>query len=283
MTPSQRRRRKLCASGVSAREAVLYSRVSTEEQARSGHSLLAQLARLEQWAGAHELRVAAKHVEEGVSGTFPLAKRPALQAAIDDLKEGSLLVAYSIDRLSRGGARGVWELTEAVEAKKAAWATVQGSYDTSTATGRLLIGFLAEIALFQADLTAETTSRALQSIQERGGYIGRVPIGYKRTPGTTTVLDDGRVLISPPTWTIDPDGLRAVRMARKLRAEFPDMTYADIAEELNYRECVHPRGATWTASLARALCRPRYLERNASRLTIDVDVPIDVRTTEYET
>ncbi len=63
--------------------AVAYIRVSTDEQ-RLGPE--AQRAAVEAWAAREGISVAAWHVDQGVSGGSDLGDRPALVAALGELR-----------------------------------------------------------------------------------------------------------------------------------------------------------------------------------------------------
>src|SRR5689334_22340398 len=111
-------------------EAVIYCRVSTDEQAKSGLGLEAQEARCRAWAAANGYDVAAVFVDEGASAKT--LKRPELAKALAALKPGRVLVAYKLDRLTRTQA-DFPALAARVEAAGAEWATVEERFDTSTA------------------------------------------------------------------------------------------------------------------------------------------------------
>jgi site-specific DNA recombinase len=274
MTPTARRRRNAAARATATIDrCVCYVRVSTDEQRQSGLGLEAQRQRLQQFAEARGWSIIAEHADEGVSGTKRIAGRPGLQRAIAALEPGVVLLALCLDRLSRAGAPGMWEITQAVEARGAAWATVHGSYDTSTPGGRIVVNILAEFALLEAEEAGERTSRALQAKQARGEYVGAVPFGYTYEP-STEVGPDGRRL--PGAWSTDPEQLDTIRTARRLRAI--GYTYQQIADELNAlgRPTIST-APSWHRYAVATIVKPRDLERRAEDLTIPVDVPADLR------
>src|SRR5687767_12532202 len=91
--------RKRLAPGDSKR-AVAYLRVSTAEQELGPQ---AQRANIERWATTHGVTIVAWRTDQGVSGGAELDKRPALQAALDDLRlyDAGVLVVAKRDRLAR--------------------------------------------------------------------------------------------------------------------------------------------------------------------------------------
>ena len=81
--------------------AAIYLRVSTDQQDSTN-----QLPDCEQLARASGLQVVEVYADEGISGDA--AKRPALERALLDAHRGrfKVLVAWSVDRISRDGATG---------------------------------------------------------------------------------------------------------------------------------------------------------------------------------
>lgn len=117
------------------RQAIIYCRVSTNEQVDSGLGLEAQQRRCIGYCEAHGWQVIGTFVDAGVSASS--LGRPELEKAIAFLTPGSVLVVLKLDRLTRTVA-DLAPLNERVERAKAEWASVQEKFDTSTATGRLM-------------------------------------------------------------------------------------------------------------------------------------------------
>lgn len=84
-------------------KAVVYARVSTEDQAENGFSLAAQLEATHKYAEARGWEVVGEFVDDGVSGAIPFADRPAGVRAWAMLKSGAAdaLICQNVDRLSR--------------------------------------------------------------------------------------------------------------------------------------------------------------------------------------
>ena len=86
-------------TGREIREAVIYQRVSSGDQSRTGLGLFDQEKRCRAWAEAQGLRVVAVHVDDGVSAKN--LDRAGLRAAIASLRPGRILVALNLARLLR--------------------------------------------------------------------------------------------------------------------------------------------------------------------------------------
>jgi len=81
--------------------AVLYARVSTEEQVKSGYSLRQQMEALRTYCEAEGLEVAAEIDDPGYSGAY--LDRPGLEQVRSLVEAGgvSLVLSQDRDRLSR--------------------------------------------------------------------------------------------------------------------------------------------------------------------------------------
>src|SRR5918993_2185318 len=75
---------------------VLYTRVSTDEQANSGYSLEDQLDKLEAHAGQQGWEIVDRITDDGYSGTDP--NRPGLLKVIRLAQEGKIDVALATKR-----------------------------------------------------------------------------------------------------------------------------------------------------------------------------------------
>jgi site-specific DNA recombinase len=230
-------------------EAVGYVRVSTLEQSDSGLGLEAQRRRITAYCEAQGYELVAMVADEGVSGKT--LNRDGLREAVGMLRPGRILVALKLDRLTRGGARGLDELTEQVLATGAGWATVEGSYDTSSAMGRFMTRLVAEIAALEAAQTAERTVQALTVKRQNRERLGTTALGFVTVQG-----EDGRTRVLP-----DAGEQETVALARRLRAE--GQSLRQIAAELTRQERKTKRGGRWAAETVAGLIEPRYLEQIA--------------------
>lgn len=207
----------------------VYARVSTEDQARDGVSLEAQVARLKAYCEAmrsgDEVRVVA---DEGVSAKS--LARPGLNGLLADCKARrvSTVVVLKLDRLTRS-VRDLADLLDLFTKYDVALCSLGESLDTSSASGRLMLNLLASVSQWEREAIAERTSFALGHKRRNGQVYGPVPFGYKRN-GDTLIRDDEQFAIL--------ERIRAMRLeGQSLRR---------IVAILNEQGVKTPRGSsTW--------------------------------------
>ncbi len=165
------------------RKAVIYTRVSTANQATDGVSLDAQLSRCRAHAEARGLTIIGEYQDAGISGRADPASRPGYEAArvatldTHGTTPGVVLVVYSLSRLCRS-VRHLYELVDSGLQIQ----SVTEPIDTTTAAGRMIVGLLSVMAQFEAELTAERTATALRHLQSDGKHVGRPPYGWRVGP-----------------------------------------------------------------------------------------------------
>lgn len=139
-----------------------YARVSS-----SGQSLDVQLEALGE---ARCERVFA----EKQSGTA-VGKRQELQDALEFVREGDTLIVTRLDRLARS-AGDLHALVSRLSGKGVGFRCLQQSgVDTTTSTGKLLLGMLAAIAEFETDIRKERQREGIERAKAAGVYRGRKP------------------------------------------------------------------------------------------------------------
>ena len=80
--------------------ALLYTRVSHDEQVRNGASLDAQLDALKQYCHEHSYTIKGIYTDEGISGAS-ISKRKGLTKMLKDASKGDTILFTKLDRFSR--------------------------------------------------------------------------------------------------------------------------------------------------------------------------------------
>ena len=100
-------------------------------------------------------------------------ERQELQNALEFVREGDTLHVTRLDRLARS-VNDLHNILEQLKQKGVAFNTTEQDLDTSSPTGRLMVGLLALIAEFETDLRAERQADGIKAAKERGVHFGRV-------------------------------------------------------------------------------------------------------------
>jgi DNA invertase Pin-like site-specific DNA recombinase len=152
--------------------AVAYVRVSTSEQGTSGLGLAVQETAIRSYCERRGWVLAAvrSEVASGAKGK----PRPVLDQALDELREGDVLVVAKADRLARSLSAYV-RLIE--RARNEAWAIVaaDGSIDLTTPNGRAMSAMACVFGELEAELVGERTKVALAAARAQGKHLGRRP------------------------------------------------------------------------------------------------------------
>ena len=136
-----------------------YARVST-----TGQTLEVQLEHLRQ-AGCEKVY---SEKRSGLDG-----KRPELAKCIDYVREGDVLLVTKLDRLARSTS-DLYSVVGRLKEKGVGFRCLDNhDLDTTTKTGKLLLGILALIAEFETDIRKERQLEGIAKAKERGVQFGR--------------------------------------------------------------------------------------------------------------
>ena len=148
-----------------------YTRVSTEEQARSGLGLEAQRTRIADEA-KHRGWTVQWITDDGHTAAH--LNRPGLTAALAALRSGqaAAVVVSKLDRLSRS-LLDFAALTEQARSERWAVIALDLGVDMTTPAGEMLANVLASFAQYERRLISQRTSDALQALRAQGVQLGR--------------------------------------------------------------------------------------------------------------
>jgi DNA invertase Pin-like site-specific DNA recombinase len=143
-----------------------YARTSTTDQIAGYEDQIAHLTKL------------------GIEKVFAeqasaVASRPQLEACLDFLREGDVLIVTRLDRLCRSTAH-FCEVFDRLERKKVAIRVLDLGIDTSSPTGRMVAEIVVAVAAFERRLLIERQKVGIAAAKAEGKYRGRVPTARRR-------------------------------------------------------------------------------------------------------
>lgn len=168
--------------------AAIYARVSTEDQAREGYSIAAQLKRLRSYCLARGWTVANEYVDEGYSGRSP--ERPAYKRMMHDKDIWDVVVVLKMDRIHRN-SRNFTMMMDFLRSWNKEFNSTQENFDTTTAIGRFVMDTVQRIAQLESEQIGERVKVAMvQKALEKKGHLGcPEPYGYIYLDGKLHIDD----------------------------------------------------------------------------------------------
>lgn len=181
------------------KRAALYARVSTEEQARHGYSIGAQIENLRAYAKEHSYQIIGEFIDEGISARKPYKKRPALLQLLEAVQADrvDLILFVKLDRWFRNVA-AYHQVQPILEAHDVAWQATLEDYETLTASGRFKVNIMLSVAEDEADRTAERIKFVQDAKRSKGEWLNdSVLVGFK--------LENKKIVPDPDTIPIIQD------------------------------------------------------------------------------
>ncbi|MFZ6005454.1 MAG: recombinase family protein [Actinomycetota bacterium] len=218
-------------------KALLYSRVSTGRQAKSGLGLDDQTQAMTEAATNRGWTVVDHITDAGVSGKSVKA-RPGLLKALNRLDDGEadVLVVAKLDRLSRS-VGDFAQLLDRAQRKGYGVVVLDVDVDTTKAAGEFVVNVLASAAQFERRLIGDRVKAAHAQRRLRGQRAGQRPEL--------------------------PNALRQ-RIAREVAK---GTSLNAMASRLNEAGVATARGGKWYASTIRHVVRSVTLDQELARLS----------------
>lgn len=157
---------------------VIYIRVSTDEQAKHGYSIAAQLEKLEAFCVSQEWEVATVYIDDGQSAKD--LNRPKFKLMMDEIKQGKadVLLVYKLDRLTRS-VLDLYEILQVLDENNCKFRSATEVYDTTNAMGKLFITLVAAIAQWERENLGERVRMGMEKKTKMGKWKGgSAPYGY---------------------------------------------------------------------------------------------------------
>ncbi|MEI8208563.1 MAG: recombinase family protein [Methylococcales bacterium] len=210
-------------------KAIIYTRVSTAEQGKSGLGLQAQFDAVNEFCRSEGIEVIAHYEEtETGKGFDALDKRPQLAKALSQAKkEGASLVVAKLDRLSRNVA-----FISALMETKVPFIVAQLGKDADA----FMLHLYAALSEKERELISTRTKAALAVLKANGKVLGN-----------QTNLDEAR-LLSNATNKAEATNFAKNVLSTVLQYRNEGDTLPTIADRLNNMGVKTRRGGKWHAS-----------------------------------
>jgi site-specific DNA recombinase len=169
--------------------AAIYVRVSTEDQAREGFSIPAQLKRLRSYCLARGWTVFYEYIDDGYSGRS--AERPNYKKMLHEKDQWDVLVVLKMDRIHRN-SRNFALMMDFLRSWNKEFNSMQESFDTTTAIGRFVMDTIQRIAQLESEQIGERVKVGMaQKAKEGKGHLGSPePYGYHYIDGELVIAED---------------------------------------------------------------------------------------------
>lgn len=167
----------------------IYTRVSTEDQAKEGFSLDAQLDKLRSYCKARDWVIGGEYIDDGYSGRN--VKRPAYSRMMEEMDKWDALLVIKMDRIHRN-SKNFMLMMEHLKKEEKEFVSMTESLDTSTAMGRFVMDIIQRIAQLESEQIGERVYVGMeQKARTNGGVLGfNIPYGYDYVDGKLLVNED---------------------------------------------------------------------------------------------
>ncbi|MBU1501420.1 MAG: recombinase family protein [Nanoarchaeota archaeon] len=155
----------------------IYVRVSTEEQAKEGLSIDAQIDKCNSFCQARDWEIYKVYRDAGYSAGS--LNRPALELMMRDAQEKrfDIILVYKIDRFSRK-LRDLIMVLEDLKEKKINFTSVTEQIDTTSAMGEAFFQIIGVFAQLERGMVKERVELAFDRKIKLGEVVHRAPFGY---------------------------------------------------------------------------------------------------------
>jgi DNA invertase Pin-like site-specific DNA recombinase len=177
--------------------------------------------------------------EEKVSGVSQ--KRPVREEALRQLQRGDTLTVWKLDRLGRS-VSDLLDIVSDLEQRGVRFRCLTQPIDTSSATGRMFLTFLAGFAEFERELNRERVTAGKQRMIAEGKHPGGPPLFGYAADHTTIVAGEAELLREAAQRLLNGESL------------------SRIVDDLNGGNIRPRRADRWRVTpLRRALLNPRVI------------------------
>ncbi|ANB59529.1 recombinase family protein [Anoxybacteroides amylolyticum] len=188
------------------KKAVIYARVSTEEQANEGFSIQAQLEELHRYAELQKMVVVNEYVDEGFSGKN-ITGRPKMQQLLKDasLRKFEVVLVYKMDRIARN-LKDALEIHDELQRNDIKLVSAIDNYDTSTPMGKMVFQIMGSFAELERNTIVGRVKMGMTQRAKLGKFNGGQCLGYDSV-SKTLVVNESEALIVREIFNLAEQGL----------------------------------------------------------------------------
>lgn len=160
-------------------KAVIYCRVSTEDQAEKGYSLESQEEECRKFALDKGFVVDRVFIERGESAKTQdrTQLQKLIKYAVENKKKLSAIIIWKLDRLSRDLADQI-ELMKGFNSLGIRVLFVSDNNDNNP-TGRLMRNIIGAFNQYENEVKGERTSNGMKQAVKEGRWCWKAPVGYR--------------------------------------------------------------------------------------------------------
>ena len=231
------------------RVCAIYTRVSTEEQAKKGYSLSEQKKRLTDYCEYNDFIIYKYYEDDGISaktGNY----RPAFEQMIKDGKDKKFdtILAIKLDRISRS-VYDMEVINKMLSDNELDLICIFESFDTTNANGRMVQRIMTSVAQNEIERTSERTKIGMDGAIKAGHIPGKTPTGYRRE-NKCLVVDPVTSLVVKKIFEMYSRGNSQFIIAQELtkeqalgKKEWKDSSVRRIIDNPVYKGCyINNRG-----------------------------------------
>ncbi len=218
--------------------AILYIRVSTDEQAREGYSLEAQEANLKKFCQDKDIEVFALFQDDFTGKTF---QRPGFQRALSYVKKNRRVIDYFLftkwDRFGRNIVES-YAMIDQMEKMGVETQAVEQWIDFSIPQNKFLLAIYITQPEVNNDVRAAATKDGLRRIKEKGGWVVNAIMGYdchRNEDRLPTMKPNGKARWIKKAYEMAAEGSPHKEIRRILRANGLNMGKNHLTKLLKNR------------------------------------------------
>lgn len=167
------------------KKAIIYARVSTDEQAEKGYSREEQLTRMQRFCATENINIAAEFLEDHSAKTF---NRPEFNKLMQLLKAKKLqadtLIVTKIDRFTRNLFEAFNVVKELGKYGVQVYSLAEGLLDYNNPHKFFPLVVQTGAAQYDNMLRSDNTKRGMRQAMQKGHCVSTPPKGYLRDKAT---------------------------------------------------------------------------------------------------